>query len=234
MINRSELAKKSEIAIQILIVLSLVAFSIQTLPNLSDRTHAFLNAFEVVSIAIFTCEYVVRLYYSKSKAGFIFSFFGLVDLLAILPFFISQSYFDGRSFRIVRLFRLIRILKLVRYSQAMQRFHRAIVIAKEEIILFSTVTVLLMYLSAVGIYFFEHKAQPEAFASVFHSLWWAVATLTTVGYGDVYPITPGGKIFTFFLLLVGLGIVSVPAGLVSSALTKARIVEFEDDADDDN
>jgi voltage-gated potassium channel len=83
-------------------------------------------------------------------------------------------------------------------------------------------------LGAVGIYYFESDAQPEQFGSVFHGLWWAVATLTTVGYGDVYPVTVGGRIFTFFILLIGLGVISVPAGLVASALAKAR--EMEDDA----
>jgi voltage-gated potassium channel len=89
------------------------------------------------------------------------------------------------------------------------------------------VTLLLLYLSAVGIYYFEHDAQPDLYSSVFHSLWWAVATLTTVGYGDVYPITVGGRIFTFLVLLVGLGVVSVPAGLVASALSKAREMDGE-------
>jgi voltage-gated potassium channel len=73
--------------------------------------------------------------------------------------------------------------------------------------------------------FFENKAQPELFSSVIHSGWWAIATLTTVGYGDVYPITMGGKIFTFFILLIGVGVVTVPAGLVASALSKAREIE---------
>ncbi len=93
-------------------------------------------------------------------------------------------------------------------------------IAREEIVLFFFVTVVLLYLAAVGIYYFEHDAQPEAFSSIFHSLWWAVATLTTVGYGDVYPITVGGRIFTFAVLAIGLGVVSIPAGLV--ALTVGR------------
>jgi voltage-gated potassium channel len=88
---------------------------------------------------------------------------------------------------------------------------------------------MLLYFSAVGIYYFENDAQPEKFASVFHSLWWSVATLTTVGYGDIYPVTVGGKVFTFLVLLIGLGIVSVPAGLVASALSKAR--QLEDAAD---
>jgi voltage-gated potassium channel len=116
-------------------------------------------------------------------------------------------------------------MKLARYSSAMNRFTRAFKIAKEEIILFSVVTLMLLYLSAVGIYYFENEAQPEAFKSIFHSLWWASSTLTTVGYGDVYPITNGGKVFTFIILMIGLGIVAVPAGLLASALSKARIDE---------
>ena len=110
----------------------------------------------------------------------------------------------------------------MRYSKAIRRFHVAFRLAKEEFVLFAFVAVMILYLSAVGIYYFENEAQPEHFRSVFHSLWWAVATLTTVGYGDVYPVTVGGKIFTFFVLMVGLGIVAVPAGLVASALSKAR------------
>ena len=84
---------------------------------------------------------------------------------------------------------------------------------------------MLLYLSAVGIYYFENTAQPEVFKSFFHSLWWAVTTLTTVGYGDVYPITIGGQIFTFFILMIGLGVVSVPAGLLALSLSKARMEE---------
>ena len=113
----------------------------------------------------------------------------------------------------------------MRYNRALVRFSRAITLAREEIILFLGVTLGLLYFAAVGIYYFEHQAQPEEFASIFHSLWWAVATLTTVGYGDVYPITVGGRIFTFFILLIGLGIVAVPAGLLASALAKSRDME---------
>jgi len=120
------------------------------------------------------------------------------------------------------LLRLFRVFKLVRYSKAIQRFHRAFVIAREELVLYFAVTLLLLYMAAVGIYFFENKAQPDVFTSVPHSLWWAVATLTTVGYGDVYPITAGGRLFTFLVLIIGLGVVAVPAGLVASALSKAR------------
>jgi len=149
-----------------------------------------------------------------------------VDLAAILPFYLGTGV-DLRSIRTLRLLRLFRILKLARYSAAVRRFHRALAMAKEEIILFLTATAILLYLGAVGIYYFESEAQPERFGSVLHCLWWAVATLTTVGYGDVYPVTSGGKVFTCLILLVGLGFVSVPAGLVASALGRARQMEDE-------
>jgi len=209
-----------------LIVLSLITFSIETLPNLTPVTKWWLWVVEIATVAIFTIEYMLRVAFSERKLGFVFSFFGIIDLLSILPFYISTGV-DLRSIRAFRLLRLFRIFKLVRYSKAIQRFHRALMIAREELILYFIVTVMLVYMAAVGIYYCETDAQPEKFQSVFHSLWWAVATLTTVGYGDVYPITVGGKIFTFLMLLVGLGIVSVPAGIVSSALQTAR--EMEDD-----
>ena len=207
--------------VQALIILSLVTFSIDTLPDLSLNTKKTLRILEIFTVFIFTFEYILRIVISERKMRFLFSFYGLIDLFAILPFYIASGL-DLRAIRVVRLLRLVRILKLFKYSQAIKRFHRALIIAKEELILFSFVATILLYLSAVGIYFFENSAQPEQFKSIFHSLWWAVTTLTTVGYGDMYPITAGGKLFTFFVLMIGLGIVAVPTGLVASALSKAR------------
>lgn len=213
--------RRVALAIQFLILLSLITFSIDTLPNLDPAARVWLHWVEVVTNGVFTVEYLLRVWVADHKLRFIFSFHGLVDLLAILPFFL-MLHVDLRSLRLVRLFRLIRILKVVRYNRALVRFSRAIVLAREEFVLFMGVTLGLLYFAAVGIYYFEHQAQPEEFASIFHSLWWAVSTLTTVGYGDIYPITVGGRIFTFFILLIGLGIVAVPAGLLASALAKSR------------
>ena len=142
-----------------------------------------------------------------------------------MPFYLTTN-FDLRAIRIFRLFRLFRILKLLRYTNAINRYIKAFVEIKEELFLFLTITIILLYLSAVGIYFFEYPAQPETFKSIFHSLWWSVATLTTVGYGDIAPITIGGKIFTFIILMIGLSIVSIPAGLISSAFSKIRKEEL--------
>ncbi len=207
--------------IQSLIVLSLVTFSIDTLPDLSPQTREILSLIEMITVGIFTIEYILRLAVAEKRSEFVFSFYGIVDLLAILPFYIASGL-DLRAIRIFRLLRLLRILKLVKYNAAISRFRRALGIAKEELLLFGMVAGILLFLSAVGIYYFENEVQPEHFKSVFHSMWWAVTTLTTVGYGDMYPITAGGRIFTFFVLMIGLGIVAVPTGLVASALSQVR------------
>lgn len=217
-----------DLVVQVLIVLSLVSFSIETLPNISATARRFLRYTEIMIVGCFTLEYLLRLMVADRKLNFIASFFGIVDFVAILPFYLSLGI-DLRSLRSIRLLRLFRVFKLVRYSRAMQRIHRALLIAREELVLYVFMTVILLYLASVGIYYFESDAQPETFGSVFHCLWWAVATMTTVGYGDVYPITVGGKIFTFFVLMLGLGVVAVPAGLVASALSEAR--KFEDDVE---
>ena len=216
--------RRLDLFIQGLIILSMVTFSLETLPNLSTSTRSILKIIEVFTVSVFTMEYLLRVFVASNKLRFIFSFYGLIDLLAILPFFITPA-FDLRTLRAFRLLRLFRAFKLVRYNKAISRFRHAILLIKEELVLFGSFSCLILYLSAAGIYFFESKAQPEVFSSIFHSLWWAVATLTTVGYGDIYPITVGGKIFTFFILMIGLGIVAVPTGLLSSALSKAREME---------
>lgn len=216
--------------IQSLIVLSLVSFSIETLPDLSPSAISILQGIELFSVAIFTIEYLARIFVADHKIKFIFSFYGLVDLFAILPFYLTSGI-DLRALRAFRFLRLFRALKLVRYSSAIIRIKNALIIAREEFVLFIAVSALLLYLSAVGIYYFENEAQPEVFTSIFSSLWWTVSTLTTVGYGDIYPITAGGRIFTFFILIIGLGLVSVPAGLISSALSKAREIEKNNQSD---
>ena len=225
MIHRDDKGRVSfgkwDYAIQALIILSLISFALETLPDLSAQTRKALYAFEVFTVAVFTVEYATRFLLSRPRLGYAFSFFGLIDIAAIPPFYISTGI-DLRSIRAFRLLRLFRLFKLARYNAAARRCHRALMIAREELILFGATALIMLYLSAVGIYYFENPAQPETFASVFHSLWWAVCTLTTVGYGDVFPVTVGGKIFTFFVLALGLGFVAVPSGLVAAALSKAR------------
>ena len=220
-----------DIVIQVLIIISLVTFSLETLPDLSERSQSLLWAAEVIIVALFTAEYALRVYVADRKSDYIFSFYGIVDILAILPFYLAIGM-DMRTLRALRLLRLFRLFKLARYNRAIDRFVNAFTIAREEIIIFALVTIILLYISATGIYYFEHEAQPELFASIFHSMWWAVVTLTTVGYGDMYPVTVGGRIFTFIILIIGIGIVAIPAGLLASALNKVRRNEEEEDVDE--
>ena len=225
--NTSRRGKYFDYFIQVLILLSLIAFTIETLPNNSEKTIKFLNVFEIICIMIFSVEYLLRIFVAKKPLKYIFSFYGIIDLLAIMPFYLKGAY-DLRALRAFRIFRIFRAFKLIRYNKALNRFHIAAKIVKEEMILFFIITFIFVFLASSGIYFFENEAQPELFSSVLHSGWWAISTLTTVGYGDVYPITVGGKIFTFFILLIGVGVVTVPAGLIASALSKARDLEEEE------
>ena len=218
------MGKVFDLTIQILIVVSAVSFAIETLPGLSSTTIRLLAISEAVIIGVFTAEYLLRLYFSQKKLSFVFSFYGLIDLAAVLPFYLALGL-DLRSLRIFRLARLAILLKIFRFSNAARRFQLAFKLVKEEILVFGLFSLALIYLSAVGIYHFEHEAQPEVFVSVFDGIWWATVTLTTVGYGDVVPITTGGKVFTFFVFIVGLSMIAVPSGLVASALSKVRELE---------
>ncbi len=210
-----------DIAVLVLIAISIVSLSVETLPDLSPRLKQALSSLEIGITVLFTVEYGLRIATAPNKWKYIFSFYGAIDLIAIAPFYLFLGI-DLYAIRAFRLFRVFRILKLTRYGRAMDHFGKAILEIREEATIFILATMLLLYLSAAGIYYFEHDAQPDAFQSIFHSMWWAVATLTTVGYGDVYPVTAGGKAFTFVILMCGLGIVAVPAGLISSALSKVR------------
>ena len=222
--KQKNLGLYADYLIQFLILLSIISFTLETLPDLDQKTLYILNTFEFLSVIIFTLEYLIRIYFTDKKIKFIFSFYGIIDLLAILPFYLSFG-FDLRSARILRFLRLFRIIKLVRYNKAINRFSVAFNMIKEELTMFSVVSLILIYISAVGIYYFENAVQPEAFSSIFSSLWWSVVTLTTVGYGDAVPITIGGRIFTFIILMIGLGIIAIPSGMISSALTEARDLE---------
>ena len=215
----TRLGKAFDWSVQALIVFSLITFSLETMPGLSVEHRKWLRFLELSCVTIFAFEYMARLIVADKKKEFVFSWYGFFDLVAILPAFWGL---DMRSARIFRLLRLFRLAKFARYSKAMQRYSVAIQLAREELVLYSLFTIFVLFFAASGIHIFESDAQPEQFGSVFQCLWWSVVTFTTVGYGDVYPITVGGKIFTALVLFAGLGIVAVPAGIFAAALREAR------------
>jgi len=215
------LARGFDLCIQLLIFYSLICLTIETLPNLSGAEIPFFHYNEITLVAIFTLEFLMRLWVADNKTKYLCSPFALIDIVAILPFYIGLGT-DMRALRALRFIRLVRIFKITRYTKSLDRYHKAFREIKVDLILFTAITLLLLYLASIGIYHFEHEAQPEVFKSIFDAMWWSVATLTTVGYGDIYPITMGGKLFTFVILMLGLGAVAVPTGLVATALTNAR------------
>lgn len=204
-----------------LIILSIIAFSVETLPDLDERTIKILKYIEWIVVAIFSAEYLYRIAVAKEKLKYVFSFYGMIDLLAILPFYLSLAV-DFRSLRVLRLLRLARLFKLSRYNSAFDRLRRALVESKHELIISTALLAIAIYLSAFGIYYFEHEEQPDKFRSIFDAMWWSLATVTTVGYGDIYPITLGGRLFTFIVLICSLGLVAVPTGIFATALMSIR------------
>lgn len=232
--NTTQSGKIFDYSVQILILISIVSLTLETLPNLEPETYKLLYAIDLFCISLFTIEYLLRVLVAENKIKYVTSFYGVIDLLAILPFILPTKV-DLRILRSFRVLRVFRAQHLTRYSRALTKFRIAFGLIKEEIVLFLIITFILIYISATGIYYFEHAAQPELFSSIFHSLWWAVVTLTTVGYGDIYPITTGGRVFTFFMLTIGVGVVTVPAGLVATSLIKAgRIMEAREKSEDEN
>ena len=208
-----------DLTIQLLIFISVLCFTLETVPEFNIY-HKLLLKIETVLVIIFSIEYLLRVFTASKKVDFIFSFYGIIDVLAILPFFISLGVIDLRVVRALRFLRIFRILKITRFTSATERLRDAFHDIKHELVVFSLLSIILIYLSACGIYYFEKDVQPEDFKSIFHALWWAVATLSTVGYGDVYPVTMGGKLFTTVILFIGVSFVAIPSGLVASSFRK--------------
>ena len=213
-------------AMIVLIVISITVMAIETLPQFPPDWTNYVLAFDWTIVLIFTIEYGLRLWTAPRKWRYIFSFWGVIDLLAIAPFW-AGLLFGLPGGEALWTLRVLRIAKLLRFIANMETFQRAFELVWRELLVVFMFAILIMFCTAVGIFIFENEAQPDAFPSIPHSFWFAVTTLTTVGYGDIYPVTNGGKLFTFFILMIGLGIVALPAGLIASAFTQAREEERE-------
>ena len=228
--NDTASGRAFDAAVIFLIIYLILTLCVGTLPDLPESAEFYLEISDYIVFALFTIEYVLRVATAPSKRKYIFSFFGILDFIALLPFYLSLGI-GLEAARVFRLFAFIQILRLSKYSRATRRFHLALMKAKEELVLVFVVAAMLLFLSSAGIYFFEHEAQPEAFESVFHSMWWSIATLSGVGYGDVVPVTAGGRFFTGVVMVCSLAVVAVPAGIMASALSLVGR-EQRDDADD--
>lgn len=213
-----------------LIVLNVVSVIIEPSFKSSDVLH-FFRILETVSVVIFTIEYLLRVWVSdlhkpnlkswKARILFMASAMAIIDLLAILPFYLPFIVsVDLRVLRILRLLRLTRILKINRYTDAMTVVVTVLKNKKEQLLSSFFVALMLLVLSSVLMYNAENEAQPELFSSIIHTMWWAVATLTSVGYGDIFPVTEFGKLLAAFIAIIGTGIVAIPTGIIAAGFTE--------------
>ncbi len=204
-----------------LIILNVIAIILQSYEGVRGDFDSFFYVFELISVLIFTTEYIIRIWVSENRWKFVFSAFGLIDLVAILPFYLPFLFnFDLRIMRILRLFRMLRVFKLGRYSTSLSLIGQVLKDTKAELLITLFVALILLVFSSTLMYYAEHDAQPDKFASIGHSFWWAVATLTTVGYGDVYPLTGVGKVLSAIIALIGIGFVALPTGIISTAFAE--------------
>ena len=216
-----------DIFIVILIILNVLAMAIETMNNLDDRIIHALRIFEICSIIVFSIEYIARIYVAdlsfpasskgRSRLKFIFSGYGLVDLLAILPFYLPFLItIDLRFLRVLRLIRFFSVLKLSRYNSSLKLIKDVFREKRGELSMTFFIAFIFLLLSGFVMYIAENPAQPEQFTNVFAAFWWAVATLTTVGYGDLIPITTLGKIISSFVAIIGIGLIALPTGIISA------------------
>jgi voltage-gated potassium channel len=214
-----------------LIVINVALVILDTFDNFPAWAYSLFRYIEVVSVVIFTIEYTVRLWTAPLKYADMrplratvkhaFSFMSIVDLLAILPFYLPFVFpVDLRVLRMVRLLRLLRLLKMNRYTTALSSIASVFRRKAAQLVSSMFVVALLMVMSSVLMYTVENPVQPEVFRNAFSGLWWAVATFTTVGYGDIYPVTAAGRVISGIIALLGIGLVAVPTGIISAGFVE--------------
>ena len=209
-----------EIASSLAVVLSIVIMGLETF-ELPEGPKNLIFSIEIILTVYFVAEYVLRIVIAENKREYLSSFYGLVDLIALLPILIHATA-SVRVVRLLRMLRVIRLLKLTRYNEAMDRYQEALKLIVTEVMLFFGVSFVFILGFAFVIYEVEHEVQPDTYSNIFDAIWWAVISLTSVGYGDVYPMTTSGRLLTLAMVLTGMGIVAVPTALLTSALSKVK------------
>jgi len=220
-----------DIFIVVLIILNIVAVIFETVQPLAVRFGPVFRYFEIFSVIVFSIEYILRVWTCtvnaryrstiKGRIKYVLSPLAVIDLFAILPFYLPILIpFDLRFLRAFRLFRLVRILKIGRYSEAAKLFGKVLKAKKEELVTAAFVIFILLIISSSLLYFVEHEAQPNKFKNIPEAMWWGVMTLTTVGYGDIYPVTAIGKLLASIMSLLGIGLFAMPAGILAAGFVE--------------
>lgn len=234
-VNRDFLSVAIDVILISLICISVIGIVLESMDAVYRRYAAVFDTIEIVTVVVFSVEYVLRVWVSvempagragaggawSSRLRYMLSPVALIDLVAIAPFYLTAfGLVPSSDLRFLRAMRLLRVFKLTRYSAA---FDTLGVVFRENLKSFTAalfVLIVVMLIAATGMYYFEHDAQPDAFSSIPASMWWAFATLTTVGYGDITPITAPGKVFGALISVVGIAMVALPTGILASAFTE--------------
>lgn len=213
-----------------LILVNVAAVVLETVPVLRAAHQRTFDLIEVFSVAVFTAEYLLRLWSCPEdsrfrgpggRLRFVVSPLALIDLAAIVPAYIPGEVFvDLRFARLVRLVRLLRVLKIARYSSTVRTFARVAASKGPDLAVIVVFLCVMLLMAASAMYFLEHHAQPEVFSSIPAAMWWAIVTLTTVGYGDVVPVTALGRVLGALIALIGIGFFALPAGLLAAAFAE--------------
>ena len=220
------LSKGFDIFIIALIGLNVIALILESVKSIKAFSPRLFSIFEYVSVLIFSVEYIGRIWccvenpaYKNAIRGrvrFAVTLLAIINFLAILPFYLPFTGLDLRFLRVVRIMRIFRIAKLGRYSQSIQILQRVFKQRKEQLISAVFILLLLLVIASSVLYFAEHRVQPKKFSSIPAAMWWAVATLTTVGYGDIYPVTHLGKLMASIIAVLGIGMFALPTGILGA------------------
>jgi len=228
--ENDRVSKAFDIGIVALILLNVAVMIVESVQCLYLRAPHFFTAFECVSVAVFSLEYVLRLWscveepqykrFIRGRLRFAATPLALVDLLAVLPFYLPFANVDMRVLRVLRVMRIMRVAKLGRYSESLQTLRSVLVAKREQLLSTIFILLILLVIASCLIYCAENEVQPESFSSIPASMWWAVATLTTVGYGDVYPVTPVGKLMASVISGLGIGMFALPTGILGAGFVE--------------
>ncbi|MCM4172948.1 ion transporter [Arenibacter sp. TNZ] len=216
--------KLFDILLLVLIVYSVIIVMLESIPTFDEKHHRFLNFSEWIVTILFSIEYILRIVSINRPKKYIFSFFGIVDLLSTIPKYLSLFLIGSQyitAFRILRLLRVFRILKLVRFVGESNNLIRALHASRTKIFVFVFFVIVISVLLGTVMYIVEGPT--HGFSSIPHSVYWTIVTLTTVGYGDISPETPLGQFIATLIMIIGYGVIAVPTGIVSAEYTSAAI-----------
>jgi voltage-gated potassium channel len=218
------------IALITIITLNAIAIVLHTVPEYNRRFARLFYDFELFSVVFFTIEYLLRVWVCVENEKYRHWFWGrlrymlstsaIIDLLAIIPFYVTLFATDLAIVRILRLFRIFRLFRISRYSHAFRMIQRVVTEKKEELVLSIVFVVFMLIIVSSVMYYVEHAAQPDTFSSIPATMWWGVSAMTTVGYGDVLPITPLGKFLGGVAAIMGIGLFALPTGILVSGFTE--------------